>query len=284
MSAEIGRKDYAERREARIERLETRAAKASRESTSRLESARRGIEMIPPGQPILVGHHSERGHRRALEKHDVNMRKGIEAGKRAEALARRAKFAEANTAISADDPEALERLRVKRAACVAIVERMKRVNKALAPLRKHGAEKIESVRAALVAAGEPEALIEKALSPRTWAWGMPDSPDAFKHAKFSTTNDAAEIRRIDKRIKVLTELAETRPEEDQTFGEITVREEDNRVQIVFPSKPDDATRKVLKSHGFRWAPSTGAWQRLTSNAARYHARRIAAELSGQVAP
>ena len=43
--------------------------------------------------------------------------------------------------------------------------------------------------------------------------------------------------------------------------------EENRLQFFFDGKPDAETRAVMKSNGFRWAPSQGAWQRqLTSNA------------------
>lgn len=35
---------------------------------------------------------------------------------------------------------------------------------------------------------------------------------------------------------------------------------EDRVQLFYPSKPDEATRARLKSNGFRWAPSSGAWQ------------------------
>ena len=45
--------------------------------------------------------------------------------------------------------------------------------------------------------------------------------------------------------------------------------EDNRLQVFFDGKPDADTRAELKSNGFRWASSVGAWQRqLTDNAIR----------------
>lgn len=31
----------------------------------------------------------------------------------------------------------------------------------------------------------------------------------------------------------------------------------------------EATRSILKSNGFRWSPSQGAWQRQLTNNARY---------------
>lgn len=44
---------------------------------------------------------------------------------------------------------------------------------------------------------------------------------------------------------------------------------ENRLQIIFDDKPDADMRSELKSEGFRWAPSQGAWQRqLTDNAFR----------------
>jgi hypothetical protein len=48
----------------------------------------------------------------------------------------------------------------------------------------------------------------------------------------------------------------------------------DRLQIVFPGKPDEETRKSLKSYGFRWSPSEGAWQRQLSNSARYAAEQV----------
>lgn len=41
----------------------------------------------------------------------------------------------------------------------------------------------------------------------------------------------------------------------------------DRLQIVFPGKPNEEMRRRLKSRGFRWSPRNTAWQRqLTSNA------------------
>jgi hypothetical protein len=37
--------------------------------------------------------------------------------------------------------------------------------------------------------------------------------------------------------------------------------EADRIQIFFPNKPNEDLRKELKSHGWRWSPKQGAWQR-----------------------
>ncbi|WP_020402799.1 zincin-like metallopeptidase domain-containing protein [Gracilimonas tropica] len=53
---------------------------------------------------------------------------------------------------------------------------------------------------------------------------------------------------------------------------VLANSEENRVQILFDSKPSEEIRDLLKANNFRWAPSKKAWQRkLTENA------RIAAE-------
>jgi len=56
-----------------------------------------------------------------------------------------------------------------------------------------------------------------------------------------------------------------------------------RIQLTFPGKPDPAVRDVLKSNGFRWAPSAGAWQRHLNNAGRYAAKRVLSALQTEAA-
>lgn len=51
------------------------------------------------------------------------------------------------------------------------------------------------------------------------------------------------------------------------FCDVVQNEEANRIQLIFPNKPDEETRTLLKSHGFKWSPRFTAWQRqLTPNA------------------
>lgn len=46
---------------------------------------------------------------------------------------------------------------------------------------------------------------------------------------------------------------------------------DNRLQIFFDEKPDKEIREELKGNGFRYAPSTEAWQRQLNDNAIYAA-------------
>lgn len=55
---------------------------------------------------------------------------------------------------------------------------------------------------------------------------------------------------------------------EQQIGDITIINsvEDNRIMITFPGVPDESIRARLKSDGFRWSPSNGAWQAYRSAA------------------
>lgn len=86
----------ADRVSDRVERLSERASRRFAEGQQRLHAARSIGDRIPFGQPILVGHHSERGHRRAIERIDANYRAGFAAYDYAEHLAGRADGASAN--------------------------------------------------------------------------------------------------------------------------------------------------------------------------------------------
>lgn len=58
-------------------------------------------------------------------------------------------------------------------------------------------------------------------------------------------------------------------------AEVVRNKEEMRLQLVFDGKPDEKTRGILKSNGFRWAPSNMAWQRLLNNNAEWALKRIA---------
>ena len=53
---------------------------------------------------------------------------------------------------------------------------------------------------------------------------------------------------------------------------------EDRLQIIFPGKPDVEVRAKLKGSGFRWSPTSGAWQRHLGNSAIYAANAILREL------
>lgn len=73
-----------ERKEARIERFEGYSENAEARSSAAYNRAHEISSMIPMGQPVLIGHHSEKRHRRALKRIDSGMQKSIEESKKSD--------------------------------------------------------------------------------------------------------------------------------------------------------------------------------------------------------
>ena len=155
--------------------------------------------------------------------------------------------------ISADDPQAVQKLEKKLESLEKAQETMKAVN---AYYRKHktldGCPHLP-----------PEGL-EKLKADMASSWHLGDKP----FATWALSNNSAEIRRVKDRIKSLSQQKEIGfVGWEFDGGKVEANTEANRLQIFFEDKPDEATREALKSNGFRWSPKAGAWQRqLTSNA------------------
>lgn len=54
--------------------------------------------------------------------------------------------------------------------------------------------------------------------------------------------------------------------------------DENRTMFIFPGKPNDETRALLKRHAFKWSPSRGAWVRQLTNASIWSAKQVMAAL------
>jgi hypothetical protein len=124
---------YRERRARRADRLREWADKRRRKSEAAFTRARTIADGIPLGQPILVGHHSERHHRRDVARIDSGMRAGVEHQQMAASMSSRAAEIDrqAEAAIYTDDPDAIEQLRSRIADLEARRERMKAINKTI---------------------------------------------------------------------------------------------------------------------------------------------------------
>ena len=87
-------------------------------------------DMIPFGQPILVGHHSERGHRAHINRIDSAMRLAVDNDRQAAEMRSRAANIEAaaKQAIYSDDPDAIERLTEKIAKLETERDAVKQAN------------------------------------------------------------------------------------------------------------------------------------------------------------
>ena len=244
-------------REHRAERLQERAEKARAEAVRLSSEGSRMAEAIPFGQPILVGHYSEKGDRAYRGRIGAKFEKSAESFDKAEELERRAEAAANNTAIYSDDPEAVKEIDAKLAKMKAMRETMKKCN---ALIRKND-------RAGLLEIVKNPAKVEELFTP--------DFCGRVGFADYQLTNLGANIRRLEKRRAELVTLKATGKTE-RMVGEVRVVEDPDiaRIQLFYPGKPDQATRDNLKRWGFRWAPSEGAWQRNLNNAGRYAAKRV----------
>jgi len=94
-------RSFAEAEAERYERAEDRAlyheehaGKAAARSDAAFGAEHGILDVIPMGQPILIGHHSERRHRRDLERAENARRRGMAEAERADYHADRAEAAE----------------------------------------------------------------------------------------------------------------------------------------------------------------------------------------------
>lgn len=158
--------------------------------------------------------------------------------------------------ISADDPDAVGKLREKLENLEELQETMKFVNDYY---RKNGTLD----RCPFLT----HTQIQKLKSDMESNWHYGNAP----YLPWQLSNNSAEIRRVKKRIEELERKADT-DYAGWEFGGgyVEVNREDNRLRIFFEEKPDEAARSELKSNGFKWSPKAGAWQRqITANA--FHA-------------
>ena len=257
-----GRQETEHQRRRR-ERAERQAARLEREAEGKWQSARAETQHIPMGQPILVGHHSERRHRKTLERSHRKMGKAVEASEAAKAAKWSAQSA--GYAISSDDPDAIPALEARLAELEASRALSKAIN---AAYRKGGWAAVEQVPAATPAI---VARARRTLELAPWM-----------KLPMDLTNLGANIRRVKQRIEALEAAAErtaAAPIEGDGFA-IEEDVDDNRIRFTFDARPDKETITKMKREGFRWSRTHGAWQRQLNNAGRHAARRVAKELFG----
>lgn len=234
--------DY-ERRKA--DRAEREAERAEQLLLTASAQQREAVDMLPDfGQPIIVGHHSERRHRRLLERSDAKMGKAVQAFKDGKRLASKAKNTAAGSEISSDDPHAPAKLRARALELDVIREDAKARNKSA---RKRGLE--------------------------------PPVP-AFELRNLGA--NVRRLRKRADDIEAMRSLEVPEPIEVGAFS-VSWDQDANRVRIESPrpGTPEERKRQsaAMKRGGFRWSRRAGAWQRHASRAAWDSAQRVAGELA-----
>ena len=167
--------------------------------------------------------------------------------------------------IKSGDEDAVEKLEEKLKSLKDMQELMKAANKAI---RMTDAEKGDGL---LKDMGYTAEQIKELRTP--------DFCGRVGYPPYALQYNNANIHRVEGRLKELRDEKEKGMlETENKFFKIAENTETMRLQLYFDGKPDPEVRNVLKSNGFRWAPSQAAWQRQLTDNARYALKRIIEKL------
>lgn len=98
-----------ERAANKAAKLEGYAANAEKRSTAYYEASNEGRDFLALGEPIKIGHHSERRHRKLIERNWARMGKSVAESDKAKEYERRAEYwAERANKIDLSMPDSLE--------------------------------------------------------------------------------------------------------------------------------------------------------------------------------
>ena len=119
---------YQQRVEAKKDRFEALAHHAAAESNTTFSRAQSLGASIPFGQPILIGHHSERSDRNYRARISSTYQKALDLQGKAEHYAHKAAVV-GTGGISSDDPDAITKLTTELEKRQLVQTRMKEANK-----------------------------------------------------------------------------------------------------------------------------------------------------------
>ena len=228
-----------ERLERKLEKRTEWAGKADTRSAQRFNTAHTIADGIPLGQPILVGHHSEKHARRDAERIDTNMRKGVEEYKLAAYHRSAADGLERalDKSIFSDDDDATSALEARIAEREAEREHMKTVNKLY---RKGDA-------AGLAAMGLDLERLRRDVAAIGYSWAT------APYEAYQLSNLGGRIKADRDRLAQIKRQQEQQAQAEEAGGMIVTRYPDHDVCTVkFAEKPDRSIINDLKDAGFRW--------------------------------
>lgn len=163
-----------------------------------------------------------------------------------------------NAPIRSDDPDAIPRLKQKIADAEATQAHYKAGNKIVKSKKLSNEQKEDALRKS----GHCPSILK------------PDFCGRIGYPGYELTNNNSNIRRMRDRLKdleaQLQEAAEVGLEEEEypALGLKVARNRiDVRLQLFFTDKPSADIRASLKAYGFKWAPTTNAWQRMLNGSA-----------------
>ena len=232
-----------ERMERRAELRRDWAEKRVAKAAAAFKAAHAVAEMIPLGQPILIGHHSEGRARADAKRIETRMAAGIESERMAVRHERKAATIESRLkrTIFSDDENAAENLQKRIADRERIVERMKFVNKAHAKFSKTG----------VMPEGVSESEADKIRNYKpTYSW------EPHPYPPYSLANMRQQIAADRKRLALVEQMATRAATASQADSGVLI-EGNDFIRVTFAEKPAREILGELKAAGFRW--SGGGW-------------------------
>lgn len=256
----VGRKDYFERKEEKIQKYEDLANKAVIKRDELSNQAYNKMHSIPLGQPILVGHYSEKQDRKFRDSIDNDLSKISKESNKIQYYESKAESMKNNKAISSDNPDAIKLLEEK-------INKLKEKQKTLKEMNKYY-KKNKTMKGFDGITNEQAEKIDENLKNDPWLGGKP-APS------YELTNLNQQIKNAENRIIQLKEIDEMQDEKfNFDLGYIHSNQETNRIEIYFDEKPNEEIRNKLKMYGFKWSPKAKAWQRLRNKNSLRIAKRI----------
>jgi hypothetical protein len=231
-----------ERLERKLEKRADWAEGAREKSDAAFATAAKRAEAIPFGQPVLVGHHSEKRDRNYRARIHAGMDRGVAELRKAEGHESKARglAAALDRSIYSDDPDAPDRLREKIEQLEASRRTMREAN---AAFRRSGREGV----VALLGEARTAEVFRRASY----------TADKVPFPRYALANTGAEIGRAKKRL-VQIEAERLRAGRAWEAGGIVIDRTATYCRVTFADKPDRAMLTALRDAGYRWG--AGSWQ------------------------
>lgn len=239
-----------ERLENKLAKRKEWAEKAENRSHAEMRKSESYVANIPLGQPILVGHHSEKAHRAAIDRACRAADRSVEERKLAkhhrEKAAGLSDYLEST--IFDDDPDAIKRIQQKIDNLEKQHALMLAVNKICRNKKLDEFAKIS----AIVDLGLTESAAKEAVHPS-------ESWQSVGFDSYVLSNNKANIRRYKERLASLKKARERKAAaeaaENGVFIEILLT---GFCRVTFAEKPEREIINSLKAAGFYW--HGGCWR------------------------
>lgn len=232
-----------ERLELKLEKRRQWAESRRKKADEKYKAASAATDGIPFGQPILVGHHSEKKHRAAIDKSARNMDamcESLNMAKHHESAAAGLE-SQLDSSIYSDDHDAVEQLEKRIASLESEREEMKARN---VYWRKH-----KTMKGCPGVSDETAARLDVEI-PAAYSWCRQP------HPAYQLSNLSGNIGRLRKRLEHV-KARTTRIEQAETSTNGVLIEGTEYVRVTFAEKPIREVLNALKAAGFRWGG--GSW-------------------------